>query len=300
MKNFANVFPWLVVGLATLVFILFMMPSQPPANGMDIEGFGRLPIHDHGRPKPLDTLARTSVARMVNSQTIYAKDQTLSATQWLLNMLAVGMAEEYQSVTILDPGLVSELKLRENPNNRYSLRQLDEKKEQIKQLAAEAKNKDSKTQRDKDAIWIEYCLDNQRLARAEHVLDGLDKQKINMRSLTLVKIESLDVLSMLGLEQRPGFRYSIDEVTQNGGQFAKFYKKARELTLRRSQREKLTSPVDGQVLDLHDRLGIYSEWLALVGGTIVPVEGQTKWVTLNEALDARRRRWSRPRSGSWK
>lgn len=64
---------WIPIAAAILALMVIGRGFRPekPLNGFDIHAFGRLPVVDQGRVKPLDTLARTSLMFLSTKQTFY-------------------------------------------------------------------------------------------------------------------------------------------------------------------------------------------------------------------------------------
>ena len=63
--------PWIVLGLATLVFAIWPLLSRPTVKeGFDHFAFGKLPVLLGGRIKPLDSVARNSLLLIAGQQRI--------------------------------------------------------------------------------------------------------------------------------------------------------------------------------------------------------------------------------------
>ncbi len=58
----------LLLGLGYVGWTL--RPQRSEAGAFDLVGFGRLPVLANGRIKPMDTLARTSLLQIHNSQLV--------------------------------------------------------------------------------------------------------------------------------------------------------------------------------------------------------------------------------------
>jgi hypothetical protein len=59
MKRFL---PWLI-SLVVVSWVFARMPPPKAAPGMDVEGFGQLPVLVGGRVMPMDTLAPSAAAK---------------------------------------------------------------------------------------------------------------------------------------------------------------------------------------------------------------------------------------------
>ena len=78
--------PWIITLLIAGWIIAKMIPAREPP-GLDIGGFGRLPILANGRVMPMDTLARLSLLGMNHHGTCISSDGTnLPPVQWLLDV----------------------------------------------------------------------------------------------------------------------------------------------------------------------------------------------------------------------
>ena len=90
-----NRFDWSLYGLPLLVTGLFFAvvggycrPQQPDPKGVNFVGFGRLPVAQDGRVKPLDTLARNSLRALSLRETAKTDSgEKVSAVEWLLEVI---------------------------------------------------------------------------------------------------------------------------------------------------------------------------------------------------------------------
>ena len=294
MKKFSLVFPWLVVGLSAIYFAMRTMPPRVPEDGMDLHAFGGTTVQDHGRYKPIDTYARTALMSLAYRQTVTAKEPrsedetTLDATRWLLDMMSLGLIQHYQSVTILDPETLEFLDLKQNETNRYNLRRLQDKFDKIfkhvRDLKDQKKDLRNLTRLDRQLMLVAFHI-SEKYTRGEEMARGLEKRGIDPNDLKVIRIENLDVLAMLGLQQRPGFRYSVHEIRGNEGQFQNFLSRALTLYQLRQSGDKIEDLTDAKTLDLLGQINTYWEVAELRGVRMVPVPGGGNWNTLSKALD---------------
>src|SRR5450432_1373376 len=77
---------WLIVGL-TIAGVLAPLAQHDTRDGFEMQQFGRLPVLLNGRIKPLDTVARTSLLIIHGQQTLGTDHDTLSAIDWLAEVL---------------------------------------------------------------------------------------------------------------------------------------------------------------------------------------------------------------------
>ncbi len=98
MKRFL---PLLVLALG-LVFLGSALISPRTKPGFDLRGFGRLPVLEDGRVKPIDTVARTSLLMLQGRQRFVAPDKTtLQPVEWLLDVLFnPAVADQYKHFRI--------------------------------------------------------------------------------------------------------------------------------------------------------------------------------------------------------
>ncbi|HEY7328894.1 MAG TPA: hypothetical protein VH592_14720, partial [Gemmataceae bacterium] len=89
MNDFGKIFPWLVVGAATLVLIFALMPPSLGSAKMNLQEFGSIPVIHEGRMKPLDSVARTTLMAISNRQDYKDENgQTQPAIRWLTDTMA--------------------------------------------------------------------------------------------------------------------------------------------------------------------------------------------------------------------
>jgi len=115
MKGFLPLLAFLLAVGAAL-FTLF-----PPglSHGFDIDGFGHLPVLEGGRVKPIDSVARNSLLMIRSKQTVRYQGRTLSADEWLLDvMFRPQVADAEPSFYIDDPDVLGLLGLRQT-SERY-------------------------------------------------------------------------------------------------------------------------------------------------------------------------------------
>jgi ABC-type transport system involved in cytochrome c biogenesis permease subunit len=103
--------------------VLYLLSALRPASDGDsyrLSEFGRLPVVDQGRPKPIDTLARTSLMVLSNRQAMWldgtsgtsdieerAGHQKVSAVRWLLDVMGrPDIARHYQVIRIDHPDVL--------------------------------------------------------------------------------------------------------------------------------------------------------------------------------------------------
>jgi ABC-type transport system involved in cytochrome c biogenesis permease subunit len=136
MSPWSRLWPYLVAAGAALYLLLAAVPPPESDGQMHVESFGRLPVQEGGRVKPLDTVARNSLMVISDRDHFYREDGgTESASQWLLDMMT-GKAQEKKVVRIENDEVLTLLGLQERPGSfRYSW---DEFKSKIPDIGVKA------------------------------------------------------------------------------------------------------------------------------------------------------------------
>lgn len=105
---------------AGLVYSLF--PAGRPS---PVERFGRLPVLNGGRVKPVDSLARNSLLLLSGKQTLRVAGRPVPATQWFLDTLfRPEVADGYAVFEINDPDVLGLLGIQQGPQRRYAFKDL--------------------------------------------------------------------------------------------------------------------------------------------------------------------------------
>jgi ABC-type transport system involved in cytochrome c biogenesis permease subunit len=115
---------------------------QPPETGFHARDFGKLPVLMNGRFQPFDSVARNSLLQIRAKQTVYEKTggraQTLSATDWLLEVMMKPEQADDRIVFRIDNNEVTELLKLPDNQKFYSLNQLrpqlDEIEKQVRRI----------------------------------------------------------------------------------------------------------------------------------------------------------------------
>jgi ABC-type transport system involved in cytochrome c biogenesis permease subunit len=120
--------PWAAGVVALLVVGMALRPGTK-VNGFDLDAFGRLPVLDGGRVKPLDSIARSSLL-MIRSKESFRGEvptadgktatESFGATKWLLDVLfRPERAERFPAFVLDDPDLLSLLGLEQRGSRTY-------------------------------------------------------------------------------------------------------------------------------------------------------------------------------------
>ncbi len=133
--SFTRNLPWIVLGVMVLWVAgkVFTVPKKA-FQGMDMHGFGRLPVVESGRVKPYDSLARNYLILMSERQTVVemvkdrrGRDQEVKrpAIKWLLDTLSGSpAAAKYRIFRIESLHVLQTLGLTQRHGFRYTLEEL--------------------------------------------------------------------------------------------------------------------------------------------------------------------------------
>jgi ABC-type transport system involved in cytochrome c biogenesis permease subunit len=146
--------PWMVLG-GFGVYLVAIMTPPPEVGGMDLQAFGKFPVEDRGRVKPLDTVARTSLLMISNRETFMdetGKEKTEQpAMKWLLDVMTGGdfseqaPAYEHKVFRIENIQVLDLLGLPHRPGSwRYSLAEIAPKFEALHREAERVQKIDDK------------------------------------------------------------------------------------------------------------------------------------------------------------
>jgi len=95
--------PVIILALGLILLAVSLRPSRPGAP-FDLEAFGRLPVLLHGRLKPLDTVARTTLLQMQETQTVRAPAGRLEPIEWFARLVfAPAQADALATFRIIHP-----------------------------------------------------------------------------------------------------------------------------------------------------------------------------------------------------
>lgn len=114
-----------------------------------LSDFGRLPALQNGRVKPIDTIARVSLLMIRGKQTIPAEGRSVSAVEWLLDVMASPeKADELKAFVINDPDVLSLMGKEQSPDRYYSfselkpsLKAIDEQYQQAERIESRQRNR---------------------------------------------------------------------------------------------------------------------------------------------------------------
>lgn len=148
-------------GLIVLLLAFDALPHNPKSGRMDLDEFGRLPVLEGGRVKPIDTLARNNLMVITSRQT-WRDEQGRSqpATKWLLDVMTGNPvfnnpASTREKVFRIDNDQVlSLLGLPRREGFRYSIDEFGDPKKmnELIRRAHEAQDREAKTEFDRNVL----------------------------------------------------------------------------------------------------------------------------------------------------
>jgi ABC-type transport system involved in cytochrome c biogenesis permease subunit len=135
----AKAFPWLAGSLALAAVAASLLPPAK-VRGFDVDAFGRLPVLEGGRVKPIDSVARNSLLMIRSQQAFSHEGRTVGATEWLLDVLfRPEVADGQPAFVINDPEVLGLIGERQTSNRYFPLRTLVPHLPQIAQQAVAAR-----------------------------------------------------------------------------------------------------------------------------------------------------------------
>jgi ABC-type transport system involved in cytochrome c biogenesis permease subunit len=130
--------PW-IAGLLALAFVLLGALPARPVRGFDMDGFGRLPVLEGGRVKPLDSVARNALLLIRNQQSFRFEGRRIGPDEWILDVLfRPGVADAQPIFVINDPDVLGLIGVRQSSNRYFSFESLVPHIEEIEKQAQAA------------------------------------------------------------------------------------------------------------------------------------------------------------------
>ena len=119
IANWKKLVPWVACGLA-LAGAATMLVPRSSVRGFELERFGRLPVLEGGRVKPIDSLARNSLLVIRGAQEFRFEDRTVQADEWLLDVMFRPEVANTQPVfQIDDPEVLGLLQMPQTSQRRF-------------------------------------------------------------------------------------------------------------------------------------------------------------------------------------
>ena len=120
----ARFVPWIAGGLALAAAAAGMLP-RGKTRGLDLDAFGRLPVLEGGRVKPVDSVARNALLVIRGQQSFRMAGRTILPGEWLLDaMLRPDVADAQPIFFINDPDVLGLIGLRQTSDRYFSFNTL--------------------------------------------------------------------------------------------------------------------------------------------------------------------------------
>jgi ABC-type transport system involved in cytochrome c biogenesis permease subunit len=133
-----KLFTWLP-GLLALAAVLATAIPPGPVRGFDMERFGRTPILEGGRIKPLDSVARNSLLMIRGKQSVQSQGREIGPDEWLLDVLfRPGVADAQPVFVINDPDVLGLMGLKQTSNRYFTFDTLQPHLDEIQAQAQKA------------------------------------------------------------------------------------------------------------------------------------------------------------------
>jgi ABC-type transport system involved in cytochrome c biogenesis permease subunit len=276
---------WIVVagiGMFSAAYVLMAaIPPAPRENTFDLQTAGRIPVLDHGRIKPMDSLARVSLL-VISGRTEFTHwsgdlpigltpdkeavliknekfkwDKPTSAMEWLMDVLTVkyrstqnqglsipGRSADMRGYRILNTDTKKELNL-PAAKSEFSYREL------VQGIGTEEKLEEVINQ------WIKLDADSPDEATRERAM--VAAQIAGHRNFSkyetpyrVFRIDNKEVLDLLMLPDRPGsLRYGFDEVLPRLAHLSRESERVRGVNTRNR------NAYDNKVLEVGEHVELY-------------------------------------------
>jgi len=141
--NATKVVPWMVVAVALgCVGASLLTPAK--IRGFDLDGFGRIPVLEGGRVKPIDSVARNSLLVIRGQQSFQHLGRTVGPDEWLLDVMLRPDVAEKQSVFVIDdPEVLGLLGLQQTSSRYFSFKTLAPHLDDVQRQASAAHDIDA-------------------------------------------------------------------------------------------------------------------------------------------------------------
>jgi ABC-type transport system involved in cytochrome c biogenesis permease subunit len=144
MKSLEKQVGWIAAAVA-LAGAALMLRSEPPVRGFDVDAFGRLPVLEGGRVKPLDSIARNSLLVIRAAQSFQQDGRTVGPDEWILDVLFRPQLADAQPIfQIDDPDVLGLIGLPQTAQRRFSFATIAPHIEAIERQAQAAQQIDAK------------------------------------------------------------------------------------------------------------------------------------------------------------
>lgn len=132
---------WLPLLIVVLTTLPFLRSFQPPRENAvwRLEEFGRLPVLQGGRIKPLDTVARNSLLVIHGSQTLREEGRKIRAIEWLVEVMSEGAKADQRPIfRIYDEDILGMIHQEPGTKKYFSFQELTPHWDDLQQAAVRA------------------------------------------------------------------------------------------------------------------------------------------------------------------
>jgi ABC-type transport system involved in cytochrome c biogenesis permease subunit len=135
---------WIAGALALAGAAVSLVPPRP-VRGFDLDAFGRLPVLEGGRVKPVDSIARNSLMVIRGAQAFEHQGRTVGPEEWLLDVLFRPDVADAQAVfQVDDPDVLGLIGLPQTSQRRFPFTTFVPFLDRIEQQAQAAERIDAK------------------------------------------------------------------------------------------------------------------------------------------------------------
>jgi ABC-type transport system involved in cytochrome c biogenesis permease subunit len=133
-------------GLVAVVAVLLTLLPPGRVRGFDVEKFGRMPVLEGGRVKPLDSVARNTLLMIRGKQSVPSEGRSIGPDEWILDLLfRPAVADKMPVFVINDPDVLGLMGFKQSSARYYSFEQLIPSLQEIQKQAQTAEGVEAKT-----------------------------------------------------------------------------------------------------------------------------------------------------------
>jgi ABC-type transport system involved in cytochrome c biogenesis permease subunit len=134
-----------VAGALALAGALATLRPPGETRGFDLDAFGRIPVLDGGRVKPIDSVARNALLVLRGRQSLRYEGRQMGADEWLLDvMFRPAVADAQPLFAIDDPEVLGLMGLGHTSDRYFSVKTLAPHLREVERQAAAARQIDPK------------------------------------------------------------------------------------------------------------------------------------------------------------
>lgn len=276
----ANWITWSIVGVFGLCLLAIFIPKSDSRDDWHFRKFASLPVQEGGRFQPIDTYART-LMKIINRREQYRdeKGDVHPASKWLLDVSIAEMKSplhnpnatmDKEVFPIRNAEALEFLGLEKRKSELYTINEVIGHFGKEFKAANALKDQANLSDNEKKKLAFLEGTGGKRLM--EQLQNALLLSSLDHK---IFRIETTEVLDTLGLEVRPGFRYSAAEFIPHLDRFLKEARLAHEQKKRNLRETKL--------VELSDQLELV---LRVANGRSMKVlpspDSSSKWLSLPE------------------